>query len=338
MHINKIATAALSLTLLMIGCGGGSDKKAKGATRGSGKACLNIVNGKRTSGFPSVVMITSVEKGDLTGVCTGTFVGPNVLLTASHCGVSEDTESLLYIKGDDVDIGTGKTRRTELIKSGIRAKRIMILSKKLTKGDSSKMADSHQDLALMIFSKNVAPAISPLMTGRAGDNDKITMVGFGMTSLVEAEIKKQGNDTRNSKRYGYNKISSLPEGIAPIEGIYFVAGRSANDGSGKAASDSAASHGDSGGPIFVGKALAGVASTGVQISTMDKDVREAFGEFDSMNVYADVSNDAAISFFKKGEAAGAVFQRATVDDEKANLDASGDNADASTVGADDSCS
>lgn len=334
-HILRLALAS---TLTAACAEKPSDKKAdqpKSEDKGP-ETCLAIVSGKKTTDFPSVGLLAMVQDGKVKGVCTGTFVGRNTILTAAHCA-SEDPDVVVYVPGHDVDFGTTTEARAAALKKGKRPKKVLLLGKDIAFGHGDSMdpsKDSRRDLAILIFEDDVAPAVTPILERRAKEGETATIVGYGDTSIPEGG-SPPSDASRVTKRRGTNKVRYWDEELfGPADdGVLLLTGAAETSGD-KAVS--MAGHGDSGGPLLVNDAIAGVASTGTHEGIYPEEIRKKI-EGDALNSYADLSSDIAKEFLKKAEKAGAKIERGESGDAASGKDPSGGSSDASSGGVEEPC-
>jgi hypothetical protein len=195
-----------------------------------------VVNGieAKDSDFPAVVRLQG--PGEINDVCSGTFLSENTILTAAHCLI----------------LGFSSYQ-------GLKPK-LSIRSSKY-----HHVGDDDTDLALLIFDKEVAPAILPLQTNAPALREKFTVVGFGCSDFNNAR------NTRGLKRFGENEILIIqPDYSLPSATMFF----SNEDGalsideirirveSGEKLERKAeACVGDSGGPAIIGGKVFGIVSS-----------------------------------------------------------------------------
>ncbi|MGE0174183.1 MAG: trypsin-like serine protease [Oligoflexales bacterium] len=289
---------AISAVLAVAGC----KRTNKVNMRGSSKTapaqpakCLKIVNGEKTEDFPSVVF---VHDGD-GGWCTGTFVGHNVLLTATHCIDPRRKDEIYFIDtasvpkdGDLSDFDS------------VKAKNIFYDGN--PGGDTAlamNQANELMDLAVIIFPDNSAPAASAIYPSTPPHKAaKATLVGYGLTDLPN--IKNPGR--AGIKRVGQNQVVySSPTFLqemnldAKMSGVLAVLGNP-EDGAGSP-SESLASSGDSGGPLFIDNQLAGVASW------VDWDIDGQDEPHSGITVYTNLNSSASKALIEQARTGGAVF-------------------------------
>ncbi|MBI1862201.1 MAG: trypsin-like serine protease [Deltaproteobacteria bacterium] len=125
-----------------------------------------------TNGYPSVVRVI-VPDGS--GLCTGTFISPRAVLTASHCTTQIGTYRIL------ADWGATFTTR-EVVKLG-----------------NGSVSDK-SDLALLLFDSNKADPkanqVTPISSNVAV-GDKVTLVGYGcnnVNTMAGIDIKRSGRN------------------------------------------------------------------------------------------------------------------------------------------------
>lgn len=256
---------------------------------------VSLINGTVTSQFRSVVLLGAIKKQGTTfkrATCTGTFVGTNVILTAAHCMDGSVTGGLVYIPGEKFDsindfmAGASK---------GITPKQVLMAGKFGEKLDPNVAEDRRQDMALLIMPDNSAPAVTPIIDHSVADSEPVTLVGYGATSIDHPQ-----DSLALSKRYGYNRLRMTYPGI--LGGGIFIGGRSIDSGDNVPVIDTMSAPGDSGGPLFVDGAVAGVTTGGfVNPNEISKAVA----------VYLDLNNDESKKLIQRGLQQGAKIQLAS---------------------------
>ncbi len=119
-----------------------------------------LINARETdaASFPSVVWIESS-----TGLCTATIVGPQAIITASHCATNGDTVTFDH---------KGKTYTAKITQSDL-------------------YEDDDHDVAMGLVSKVIPDAEPTSVAGKAKIGKNVVMAGFGCTQAVTGE---GGND------------------------------------------------------------------------------------------------------------------------------------------------
>ena len=232
---------------LMAGCGG-SEQLAS--------LEQEITNGVVVAGadYPSTVLLYRriLENGQFKGAatCTGTWISPHQILTAAHCtgeGVSDASGSVEALQMGVIEITDHTllpkpTKMVAVVKAAYRDKRW-----------EKKKGSNPYDLAILEMAepKPDEPPRQPVRISGTGAKvgDPISIVGYGFNNMTT--FGKGGDDL---KRVGANTIDRKANGFLTISG---TAGPGKGDGK-----DSSAGNGDSGGPMFLGDALVGVASSG----------------------------------------------------------------------------
>ncbi|NDE16466.1 S1 family peptidase, partial [bacterium] len=113
-------------------------------------------------------------------LCTGSFVGPNTLLTASHC------------------VQSG---------SKVFVKRYEATSVKVIEHPESTDEVESNDLAIIMFADNTAKKWTRLAAQPPKRGDEIQMIGYGSCTTWD------GADTGTRRCIGKNKISSITDMI-----------------------------------------------------------------------------------------------------------------------------
>lgn len=188
----------------------------------SKKACFNLVNGVETQEHDAVVILETAS-----GYCTGTFVSDTTMITAAHCANASKNGGIKY----------RKIPPTDIIHYGKVA------------GSNSKV---WEDLMIVIFPAGTGKSFVTLHHKAPQANDRVMVVGFGQTDLVN------DNKPDGKKRKGSNKLTAIQENNsvlvyeAPQSPVGLAAGEQVMAG-----------RGDSGGPVFAdGGGLVGIVSRG----------------------------------------------------------------------------
>ena len=153
----------LGILFLLLGCGKAEDSESLESASRYGVA--------ETSGYPAVVRV--VFPGGA-GLCTGAFVSPKAVLTASHCTQSSGTYTILS------NFGTFTTNQ------------------KVNYGPGS--VDDPNDISLLILASDVAnPNANQVLPigDRPRTRDRVRLVGYGCNDLDSgsgAGVKRTGTN------------------------------------------------------------------------------------------------------------------------------------------------
>lgn len=224
---------------------------------------LNIVNGKAISGDwePAVVFLYNPTEDQGGGVCTGTFVKPQVLVTAAHCtdyvknistdGVSEETEDqTMVIAWDETVDSDGNPDNG--ISGGFKAlaKSSRIFRHRAVNAGNIKSVHTG-DLAIVYFEDYESDSFKNIAKFSPRRGATATIVGYG----ADAIRPSPDDQSVGTKRMGTVRLNSVSEFIS------FSGPRSTNcsDDCGEGVN---AGPGDSGGPMFVDDELVATTSGG----------------------------------------------------------------------------
>lgn len=190
------------------------------------------------------------------GNCTGTFVSDTTLITAAHCVRAPNRT-------------TGVVNQTISLPRQGDVKSLKVLA-----NVRSNQNVSPHDSAIVIFPPGTAKATMPLHRTAAKVGDKIMLVGYG------GEV---WGGRAGTKRKGTNELTEVARGYLISE----RRGNNPNSGEGVAVAP-----GDSGGPLFIDNALAGIASG---------------GGLGSNSIHVDLQSDTSKAFLELAVKAGAVI-------------------------------
>lgn len=147
-----------------------------------------LANGTVTSGQRAVVLIY-VAGG---GLCTGTFIGANVVLTAAHCLRSASPRDY-YVYLDNTVASARRVRLADGIRVRAIAENRALASKTLL-----AEADTSSDVAMLVTEGQPAPAIVELATGGAPEGASLTCVGYGAYAPGKIDYQKRQGAVRVS--------------------------------------------------------------------------------------------------------------------------------------------
>lgn len=203
---------------------------------------ITNANKAATNEFPSVVLISLGKSLDET--CSGTFISSETVITAAHC-ISHLQQNEMKPSGN-----------LKVFVGGPKGKEIPIKKVFFPKwaGQQNMPIDGY-DLAILQVSENSAPAVSPIRTKSVAPGDSIVLAGYGM---LTRDVVQQDTDFNDDLElyHGSNSV------LATNEHYIFAVGESLPQGKSPVGKDSITAPGDSGGPVLIGKTLAGVTSWG----------------------------------------------------------------------------
>jgi hypothetical protein len=255
---------------------------------------LFVVNGRESNQHKSVALLLRegvVGNRREVAICTGTFVGDNVLVTAAHCIDDSNNGGLIALQVDAYDTAVIDTVAgfEQARRRGVEA--VQVFHHGLTEneligpnGEAINLDKTNLDLAVVIFPKGTAKFASALSDRMARQGDAGVIVGFGQTS-------HDANKPRvvATKREGEVVVA----GPQTTKGLISLYSSDLSGRGGHVYASSAA--GDSGGPMFVNGVLMGVGSSGGQFG----------GDFGRVSVYVDLFSDESKSLLQKAKAGGA---------------------------------
>lgn len=262
-NITKKAVAALAV-LALNGCGNSKDETSSS----------KVTNGVKVSGqnFPSTVLLITLS-GNGESICTGTFVNDSQVVTAGHC-----VENL------------SKTRPQMLVATEINGQvQPMAKAESWVRNPNYSHAQgvSPNDIAVINFPANTAPAVSPIASEAPKAGDVFTIVGFGNNQNYIDNTGNLSGAGAGVMRAGSNRIGQVAGGMITFAGLTGLEDLTA-DGI-QAGQYVASGSGDSGGPMFVAGKLVGVTSGGGLAQTQD-------GLEVAMSMYVDLNSQGSKAF------------------------------------------
>ncbi|HEY4105229.1 MAG TPA: S1 family peptidase [Polyangiaceae bacterium] len=167
-----------------------------------------IVGGKSDSKDPAVVAI------DIGGeaLCTGSLIGPSLVLTARHC-VSETSEEVACpARGSQIQGERAADTFTILVGSDINTAKPVALGKRVITPNSQVLCD--HDVALIELDRAVS-GITPLSLGALSGVKTVRGVGFGKRSDSAGAGKKM---TRSNVSIRSESSSEFVVGVLSCNG------------------------------------------------------------------------------------------------------------------------
>lgn len=189
-----------------------------------GRTCLKVVNGIEVDQMPGLVMVETRN-----GFCTGTFLGPNVVLTAAHCIDGSATGNVKI---------WGKISPIAVFHAGIA-------------GESAFVQSPSLDVALLLLPEQTSRGWRKIAATPPKPGDRMMVVGYGRTAVTS------GRPADGKLRYGHNTISE----VSPQDAVMTYDAPKDHKGM-SAGEESMGAPGDSGGPIFVNNSVVGVTNGG----------------------------------------------------------------------------
>jgi hypothetical protein len=193
------------MVTLALGCGGIGDKGDPGAVTASEP----IVRGTPESGFPQVVLLESqlLNGGRLR--CSGTYIGPRLVLTAAHCvrpGLENPNGVLVYYGNDWV---TDRAQLTTVPPPGQPS--VWARSDSWQRHPDFQSAVNYPDLAVVYLDRELPFDPLPLFPGPVNNpwiGTQAEIVGWGGSKALTADISQV--EGFGVKRSGFATIDGSP--------------------------------------------------------------------------------------------------------------------------------
>jgi hypothetical protein len=217
------ALLAAVFGIVLPACGNKQISKKGGrpdfATAAKSSQCLKIINGiAPEKGLTAVIMLENKSTG---GLCSGTFMGDNVVFTAAHCMDNSATGGMGLEDG---------TNPVAMVHGGVIGE---------DASSANPAARPLRDIAILIFADNTSKAWRRISPEAPREGEIMVVAGYGETRFLS-----DGN-VDGKVRYGYNTIESIDatQGILRYEAPGSHTGMAAGQ-------ESISGRGDSGGPII----------------------------------------------------------------------------------------
>ncbi len=237
-----------------LGCSAASDEENVADV---GQIASPIINGTNSTADQDEVVLLAMQVSGGIGNCTGTFVAPNLILTARHCVSDTDEGAVCTADGKALQGGaiySDHKASSIYVFTGVNAIKTMqsgnaaAVGKKIIVDDDAKVL-CNNDLAFLVLDRSVAGAkIAPLrLKNGAREGEELTAVGWGLTESGKMPSRRMQRTGVKVIAPGPIEDSSSKVGVGDSE---FIVGESICSG-------------DSGGPALSAKgAVVGVVSRG----------------------------------------------------------------------------
>ncbi len=193
----KHRIAVLPLLALVAACTAGEGREE---ALGSEESAI-IEGTTSTSDQDAVVLIVLREGTAPKGLCTGTLVAPNLVLTARHCVSETDPSGACTATGRSL---TGAKVYSDISPSSLD---IYVGVDGIRRAADSKLADGrgkqlvveevsstfcNRDVAFLVLDRPLHSRIAPIrLTGGAKVGENVTAVGWGLTEIGDTPMKRQ---------------------------------------------------------------------------------------------------------------------------------------------------
>ena len=215
--LNKVAAFVVG-TVLVVGCGSTQDDQSDVSIVGGTKVSANDAITAST-----VALVTSKGKS----FCTGSLIGPKLVVTASHCLVDYD---------DKLSVAFGTVAKSGSIKpENMRAASKFFVHEDYDTDamDEDVPTNAPNDIALIYLAEEAPRGFKPVSllstSDRVAEGETLTLAGFGLTHYLFG--------SSGTLRKVNTKIKALMPNVKELE-----FGENAN---------MSACMGDSGGPAFI---------------------------------------------------------------------------------------
>lgn len=189
----------LALLVLTAGCSAGGN-----GSESVERASAAIIHGEdSTSAQDAVVEIGIRPNGNLAGLCSGTLVAPNLVLTARHCVANTDSSAVCTSEGAAIsggvvhtdyaaaDLfvyrGAGATEDLRDDQAGSPSRFAARGRAVVVEGDTLCNAD----LAFIVLDVSLSGAVAPIRTAAPVAGESFTAVGYGLVETGSLPALRQ---------------------------------------------------------------------------------------------------------------------------------------------------
>ncbi len=173
-HVSKLSTALLGLSLLSMGCG-------DTATEDVNRIHRQEIKGGFVDAADTATVGIYAAQGYAGGICSGTLIAPNLVLTAQHCVAEVATQ---YVICGETAFGTKLSPNNLLVTTETymsRNARFRRVKEVIVPDDVNDMCGN--DIALLVLTENVglvdAIPVIPRIDAPPARNEVYAAIGYG---------------------------------------------------------------------------------------------------------------------------------------------------------------
>ncbi|WP_374028869.1 trypsin-like serine protease [Bdellovibrio bacteriovorus] len=267
---NSVLLLALSVLSACSGSDGGKELKAEPASCEVTGSSFGIVGGEILgSNNPlseSTVFVIHKDIEGKTGICTGTLIDDDKVLTAAHCTTPGGRSQIAFTNNASCTIAAPKRTRRAVVDEAVHPDYTYF---------NKTLLNAGRDLAIMKFSGGIPEGYKvralPSETYQASKDDQLVMSGYGVTSETAEDSGVLRFTTAPASRVVSNFYMAIVKTTVTVPGT--IAVQQPSNG---------VCSGDSGGPLYVHDGrdltLVGITSMGLDVTaTKEKDMRICHG-------------------------------------------------------------
>ena len=265
------ASAFLLVPFLAMSCSSSKDNPSS----------VKIANGRAAAAgeYPEVVLL---QEQSSKGLCSGTFIDANTVITAAHCTMAGKEVNLDTYVIKDLTMKIVKVIDIEKKQfETIATSSVVYRSPKWDEAIRTQMINPF-DVAIVKFENYSSPSFAKVASEKPDMGKDVSLVGFGLNYVPNKFAWRIDKTSVGVKRVGDNKVGLLARGLIAVKGTTKT---TSADGT-----NACPSRGDSGGPMFSDGKIVGITSGGGRFPII-LDIAMAF--------YVDLTSEDSRSFLEK---------------------------------------
>lgn len=187
-----------------------------------GRKCLRLVNGQDTESYKASVLLGRKIGAGLY-VCSGTWIGTNMLITAGHCVNPSNPKDLGFISSEKVSTASELTVAFNAAKFPVS----VVHHGPGFIGTGMNLADYNvfsKDIAILVFSDDLSSDVIETGTSRPAKGTTVRMLGWGSkvadtVSNDPVRVRQTGtNVTLDTASFGFDGLATPRSGTFTAPG------------------------------------------------------------------------------------------------------------------------